>query len=497
MAKHGLTGRLKNSLLTGILAGYIGLAGCGGSSPSPPPPPPTPSISQTVSLVNDVDIDYKATLTNVSQATRTIKHNGTQISTTTLTTSPYTEILSNRIKGDYLFNLTSGNLSDTDPLTIPNYLPASNFSSLGTNLNERYVGSSKTFNLETLLSDKNPEDRPVLLASARSLDGKTQVSLNGYNLTITAAGATGPYQVEVNFGSDAGGLGSSVIAGQIIAVPEQIAFTGFIGSNFDIYLGDLTGNGLTNIQRLTTDPAQDFESAWSPASDKIIFTSNRDSRNRIYSMDLNGNNQQVISPLMELAWNPVWCSDQNSNQKILFSYVDSGRTGIASVNPDGTGFKSLVEEPFSGVITGNPTCSKSGLEFAFSTSRDGNSEVYVANLADGSNQRNLTNNPAADDQPRWSSDNKISFITDRDTPGQAGELNLYLINPDSTGLHRLTNFSGREMDLSWSPDSNRFAFTKVTAIGDPFHIYIINTDGTGLTQLTTQGQNIYPAWRPK
>ena len=53
------------------------------------------------------------------------------------------------------------------------------------------------------------------------------------------------------------------------------------------------------------------------------------------------------------------------------------------------------------------------------------------------------------------------------------------------------------MDLSWSPDSSRFTFTKVAAIGDPFQIYMINTNGTGLVQLTTEGQNIFPAWRPK
>ena len=40
-------------------------------------------------------------------------------------------------------------------------------------------------------------------------------------------------------------------------------------------------------------------------------------------------------------------------------------------------------------------------KIAFSTSRDGNYEIYVMN-ADGSSQTRLTNNPATDGFPAWS-----------------------------------------------------------------------------------------------
>jgi Tol biopolymer transport system component len=132
--------------------------------------------------------------------------------------------------------------------------------------------------------------------------------------------------------------------------------------------------------------------------------------------------------------------------------------------------------------------------------RNGNPEIYVSKF-DGSNQRNLTNNPAADDQPAWfpvydnSPNGIIALITDRDTPG-TGELNLYVINPDGTGLQRLTNFTGEELDLSLSPDLTRFLLTYGPVTG-PWHIYMMNRNGTGLTQLTTEGQNRYPAWRPR
>jgi Tol biopolymer transport system component len=478
-----------------VLAGYLGLAGCGGGG-SAPTTPPQPSLSQTVTLVNDVDIDYSARLTGISSATRTITRNGTQIASRTITYSPFTETLSGMERGDYRFDLTAGTLSDSDSLTIPNYDPTANFASLETNLNERYEGSSKTYNLESLIVDKNPEDRPVPITEARSLDGKTSVSVDGYNLTISAIGAAGPYQVEVNYGNDAGGRGSGIIPGQIIAVPEQIAFTGLRNGNFDIYLGQLVNGVLTNIQRLTTDPSQDFESAWSPYGDRIVFTSNRDGTNRIYSMNIDGSNQQVINPNIGRAMDPTWCS----NGKILFNYTDSGSQGIASINPDGTEFKKIISEPFNGWLSGLPACSPDSLQIAFVSFRNGNPEIYVSKF-DGSNQRNLTNNPAADDQPAWfpvydnSPNGIIALITDRDTPG-TGELNLYVINPDGTGLQRLTNFTGEELDLSLSPDLTRFLLTYGPVTG-PWHIYMMNRNGTGLTQLTTEGQNRYPAWRPR
>ena len=45
-------------------------------------------------------------------------------------------------------------------------------------------------------------------------------------------------------------------------------------------------------------------------------------------------------------------------------------------------------------------------KIAFTSNRDGNREIYVMN-DDGSGQANLTNNPADDSQPAWSSTRNI------------------------------------------------------------------------------------------
>ncbi len=478
-----------------VLAGYLGLLGCGGGGSVSRPPP---SVSQTVSLVNEVDIHYAATLQNVAQATRTITHNGAPTGTTTITFSPYLETLENMEKGEWGFKLTGGNLSDTDTVEVPNYEPTSDFSSLETNLNEIHEGSSKTFNLETLLSDKNPEDT-VPLNSAKSLDGKTSVSVDSYNLTITATEAPGAYRVEVNYGSDEGGHGSRVIAGQILAVPDQIAFTSFREdentgrSNFDIYRINEDG---TSEKRLTTHsyPYSAYMPAWSPDGTQIAFIQNHEGNTltdfSLYVIDADGGNERRVSPDVGIGFhNPVWCS----NGRIVVTYInfDLGVSGTARINPDGSGFSSVLEEPFFGntIGTTSPTCSPDGSEIAFSTLRDGNGEIYVMR-ADGSNQRNLTNSPFAEFQPSWSPDgSQILFYSDRDDGGN----HIYVMSSDGSNVKRLTT-SGSNVDAVWSSDGSRIVFIR------DFQVWLMNPDGSGLVQLTSPGVEEgdgYPSWRPR
>jgi len=493
-----LGSKLKTGLLIGsFLAGslFVGLAGAQTAEAQ--------SLSQTVALAYDVNnhvgIDYKATLTGVDSATRVIKkikNNGNKvlISKTTINISPYDEFLQEMRKGNYEFKLNSPDATNNKvTIRIPNYLAEGDFSCLEGTIEK---GQSKICNLEGLVFDRNAED-PVVIIKAKALTENIETVGNGYIITINAL-EEGPYQVRVKFGkpNKKNQQDVKVLAGDITPVQvDQIAFksTKDHGAG-EIYIGDVSGGGLTNVRRLTNNVFSDSMPAWSPNGSQLASVSNRDLGNLgIYVMsNFDGSDQAIrITPTDISAITPTWCS----NNKIYFGFSDNlGITGIASVNPNGTDLIRLVEESFSGTFTAEPSCSPDGSKIAFETSRDGNSEVYIKNLQDGT-ETNLTNNPNADFQPRWSSDNRIAFSTDRDMPG--GQLNLYLINPDGSGLQPLTDFTEDELDLSWFFDSSKFAFIKGSTITGPLQIYKRNTDGTGLIQLTTEGDNRYPAWRPR
>src|SRR6266516_5281968 len=72
-----------------------------------------------------------------------------------------------------------------------------------------------------------------------------------------------------------------------------------------------------------------------------------------------------------------------------------------------------------------------GGQIAFTSNRDGNSEIYLIN-ADGSGVARVTNNPATDDEPVWSPDGtKIAFLSYRD--GTPLRWEIYVMNADGSG----------------------------------------------------------------
>ena len=72
-------------------------------------------------------------------------------------------------------------------------------------------------------------------------------------------------------------------------------------------------------------------------------------------------------------------------------------------------------------------------QIVFETNRDGDFEIYVMYI-DGSEQTNLTNNPAAYDiAPMWSPDGRqIIFRSDRD--GERFEYKSYAMSADGSNV---------------------------------------------------------------
>jgi TolB protein len=78
---------------------------------------------------------------------------------------------------------------------------------------------------------------------------------------------------------------------------------------------------------------------------------------------------------------------------------------------------------------------------------------------------------------------------------QSGSFDIFLINPDGTGLVQLTSNSRNNEEPSWSADGRHILFTSTR--NSHRHLYIMKADGSNQRQLTKDGKENYLAdWSP-
>jgi dipeptidyl aminopeptidase/acylaminoacyl peptidase len=97
-----------------------------------------------------------------------------------------------------------------------------------------------------------------------------------------------------------------------------------------------------------------------------------------------------------------------------------------------------------------PVWSPDGTRIAFQAFEGDGWDVWVAN-ADGTEQMAVTGGPGDELSPVWSPDGaRIAFLTSEEP---VEDLDLYVVNPDATGLTKLAEgVPAGGGELSWQPD---------------------------------------------
>jgi WD40 repeat protein len=257
-----------------------------------------------------------------------------------------------------------------------------------------------------------------------------------------------------------------------------VAFESNRAGNFDIFTMTATGGGQA---RLTTDPADDLDPAWSPDGRRIAFASRRGGATHIWVMNSDGSGQTQLTSAPGADRYPTWSPD---GARVAFRHDTGAQSDIWVA--DASGEHAIT----TGALADQPAWSPDGTRIAFVSTRDGNDEVYVM-AADGTGQRDLSVNPASDRSPHWSPDSqRIIFRSLRD-PAEGRE--LFVMAADGSGQAPFASSPGADRTPSFAPDLSGAVFA--TGRFGNQDIATIGLDGTGLRQLTIDPAiDDEPAW---
>jgi Tol biopolymer transport system component len=273
---------------------------------------------------------------------------------------------------------------------------------------------------------------------------------------------------------------------------------------------------LRNI-RMLTEVGENAEAYFSFDGTKIIFQATVDEFkcDQIFTMKLDGSDKKLVSTGKGRTTCAYFYPD---GKKILYSsthHFDENcpqppdrskgyvwklydEFDIFMADADGS---NLVQLTNSGKYDAEATISPKGDKIVFTSTRDGDPELYLMNL-DGSEQTRLTYEKGYDGGAFFSADgNKIVFRASRPQTEQELEdynelvneglvrptkLEIFVIDSDGKNMRQVTNLNSASFAPFFHPDGKRIIFSSNYGSKDKreFNLFIINIDGTGLEQIT-------------
>jgi TolB protein len=209
------------------------------------------------------------------------------------------------------------------------------------------------------------------------------------------------------------------------------------------------------VRQLTRDDADHEDPAWSPDGKRVAFVLMKDGLEQIHLMSPDGTGVEPLTPADVKTIHPEWTPDGRS-----VTYCTDDDLAPPKKNASEILSIDVATRKPTRLITGGvntfPVWSPDGKRLAFRRILgEMNSEVFVAN-ADGSDAKNVTNDPAFDGWPAWSPDGKkIAFASNRGNQNYQ----IYLMNPDGTGVQQVAGTEGRGTAPKWSRDGKSIYFT--------------------------------------
>lgn len=170
---------------------------------------------------------------------------------------------------------------------------------------------------------------------------------------------------------------------------------------------------------------------------------------------------------------------------------EAGNVDIYTVGVDGTGLRRLTTDPH---VDTSPSWSPDGRWIAFEREDgEGHAEIFIV-AADGSDERQLTNNDETNDgAPDWSPDGGTILFTRY--IGTNAE--ILAVGPEGGKPTRLTTSAGYDGGAEWSPDGGRIAFVRDPEEDGTGELWVMAPDGSDGQLLANVSAEVFSlAWSP-
>jgi Tol biopolymer transport system component len=335
--------------------------------------------------------------------------------------------------------------------------------------NEIYVINTDGSGLAQLTSNTANDIWPSIsydgsrIAYTSDVDGDNEIYLTEYN----GAGWLPPTQLTTD------NLANNLpyISGD----GSKVTFISYMaGGGSEIRVVDYNGVGL---QRLTYNPAFDYNPSINFDGSKIAFNSDMDGDNEIYVINSDGTDLKQLT-FNDVADNsPVISGD---GQRIVFSsdwFNDFVKFEVFVINVDGTGLTQLTTNNVADFSS--KSISYDGKIISFISNKDGDFDIYIVEaIGAWTAPSKLTDNLETDLWPSISDDGiKIAFVSEED-----GDSEIFVMNSDGSGKTQLTSNTATDSSACISGDGSKIAF--VSDRDGDYEIFVMNSDGSNVIQLT-------------
>ncbi len=285
----------------------------------------------------------------------------------------------------------------------------------------------------------------------------------------------------------------------------RIAFASDRAGNFDIYTMEASGG---DIQRLTFDPAQERDPAWSPDGKQIAFTRKKgltDFTGEVWIMNADGTNQRRLVQGGAPRFSP------DGKQMAFHALLGEGPgipLSLWVINLDGTGKRHITDEG------GDPAWTPDGRSLVYGGITGPIVNVWKIALSPGATREHLYNDPIFACMPDVSPDgSRVAYVTailtDIKPSSIATKLVVASIGGPSGG--RVTTSPNWEFAPSWSADGTLIAVERDTDLDPHYATYaggvgpdvgrswiaVVKADGSGEYAIPNGSHNdADPAFSP-